>query len=90
MKKQIFTITAFENEQEESKKILPVAYQQNGIKKSYIALPDLKDQSENPQMIDTNKPRIFNKKSKIVVSKPFTYIQSDTGKTRHFTPAVQE
>lgn len=90
MKKQIFTITAFENEQEESKKILPVAYQQNWIKKSYIPLPDLKNQSENPKNIDTNKPIIFNKKSKIVVSKPFTYIQSDTGKTRHFTPAAQE
>jgi len=53
-------------------------------------LPPLKDESENPKVIDTNKPIIFNKKSKIVVSKPFTYIQSDTGKTRHFTPAAQE
>ncbi len=90
MKKQNFTITAFENEQKESSKILLEDYQQNWIKKSYIALPDLKDQSENPKIIDINKPIIFNKKSKIVVSKPFTYIQSDTGKTRHFTPAAQE
>jgi hypothetical protein len=33
---------------------------------------------------------MFKKKSKIVVSKPLTYIGSDTGKTRHFTPAAQE
>jgi FtsZ-interacting cell division protein YlmF len=37
-----------------------------------------------------NKPTIFTKKSKIVVVKPLTYINSDTGKTRHFTPAAQE
>lgn len=36
------------------------------------------------------KPTLFNKKSKIVISKPLTYIESDTGKTRHFTPAAQE
>jgi len=39
---------------------------------------------------ETNKPTMFKKKSKIVVSKPLTYIGSDTGKTRHFTPAAQE
>lgn len=33
---------------------------------------------------------LFNKKSKIVRSKPLRYIESDTGKTRHFTPAAQE
>jgi hypothetical protein len=38
----------------------------------------------------SNKPTIFNKKSNIVVSKRLTYIGSDTGKTRHFTPAAQE
>jgi len=37
-----------------------------------------------------NKPSLFNKKSKIVIRKPLTYIKSDTGKTRHFTPAAQE
>jgi len=36
------------------------------------------------------KPTLFNKKSKIVINKPLTYIESDTGKTRHFTPAAQE
>jgi hypothetical protein len=39
---------------------------------------------------EQNKPTIFNKKSKIVREKPLTYIESDTGKTRHFTPAAQE
>src|SRR5438045_4611928 len=33
---------------------------------------------------------LFNKKSKVIISKPLTYIESDTGKTRHFTPAAQE
>lgn len=37
-----------------------------------------------------NQPTIFNKKSKISQEKPLTYIESDTGKTRHFTPAAQE
>jgi hypothetical protein len=52
--------------------------------------------ANKPKLVDTilisktNKPTIFNKKSKIVVSKPLTYIGSDTGKTRHFTPAAQE
>ena len=36
-------------------------------------------------------PTLFkNKKSKIVINKPLTYIESDTGKTRHYTPAAQE
>jgi hypothetical protein len=37
-----------------------------------------------------NTPLLFQKKSKNIVIKPLTYIQSDTGKTRHFTPAAQE
>lgn len=37
-----------------------------------------------------NLPVLFNIKSKIMTSKPLTYIKSDTGKTRHFTPAAQE
>jgi len=35
-------------------------------------------------------PVLFNKKRKQIVIKPLTYVRSDTGKTRHFTPAVQE
>jgi len=35
-------------------------------------------------------PVLFNKKRKEIVIKPLTYVRSDTGKTRHFTPAVQE
>ena len=46
---------------------------------------------ENNRVEDiANKPTIFTKKRKIVVIKPLTYINSDTGKTRHFTPAAQE
>jgi hypothetical protein len=40
--------------------------------------------------IENNTPVILKKKSKNIVSKPLTYIYSDTGKTRHFTPAAQE
>ena len=51
-------------------------------------------QIENPMKHlkggEEKKPTIFNKKSKIVQEKPLTYIESDTGKTRHFTPAAQE
>lgn len=39
---------------------------------------------------ETNTPLLFNKKSKNIIIKPLTYIRSDTGKTRHFTPAAQE
>lgn len=37
-----------------------------------------------------NTPLLLKKKSKKIVPKPLTYIKSDTGKTRHFTPAAQE
>ena len=38
-----------------------------------------------------NLPVLFSKKSKITsVIKPLTHINSDTGKTRHYTPAAQE
>jgi len=40
--------------------------------------------------LENNTPILFNKKSKNIVIKPLTYIRSDTGKTRHFTPAAQE
>jgi hypothetical protein len=40
--------------------------------------------------LDLNLPILFNIKSKIITTKPLTYIKSDTGKTRHFTPAAQE
>jgi hypothetical protein len=50
----------------------------------------IENQEKKHDKINTNKPTLFNKKSKIVISKPLTYIESDTGKTRHFTPAAQE
>jgi hypothetical protein len=37
-----------------------------------------------------NAPLLLKKKSKKIVPKPLTYIRSDTGKNRHFTPAAQE
>ncbi len=40
--------------------------------------------------VKKNTPLLFNKKSKNIVIKPLTYIRSDTGKARHFTPAAQE
>lgn len=39
---------------------------------------------------NNNIPTLFNIKSKISTVKPLRYIKSDTGKTRHFTPAAQE
>jgi len=37
-----------------------------------------------------NTPLLFHKKTKKGVIKPLKHIYSDTGKTRHFTPAAQE
>ena len=44
-----------------------------------------------PVSSDTkNSPILFNKKLKKLVIKPLKHIYSDTGKTRHYTPAAQE
>jgi ribosomal VAR1-like protein len=40
--------------------------------------------------INDNKPKLFNKRVKKVIPKDFNILVSDTGKTRHFTPASQE
>ena len=40
--------------------------------------------------IENNRPLLLRKKSKNIVIKPLTFIRSDTGKMRHFTPAAQE
>lgn len=37
-----------------------------------------------------NSPILFNKKMKKLVIKPLKHIHSDTGSTRHYTPAAQE
>jgi hypothetical protein len=61
--------------------------------KPAITLPysgKVDNQEIKHEKINTNKPTLFNKKSNIVISKPLTKIESDTGKTRHFTPAAQE
>ncbi len=46
-----------------------------------------KDTSTN---INNNKPILFYKKVNKLLIKPLNLITSDTGKTRHFTPASQE
>ena len=43
---------------------------------------------KNSNINDT--PMLFKKKSKKIIIKPLSYIRSDTGKTRHFTPGAQE
>jgi len=73
-----------------NKKTLINTKQQNLTKKSHIALYNYEPQSGNINIIDMIKPTIFNKKKKIITSKPLVYIESDTGKSRHFTPAAQE
>ena len=40
--------------------------------------------------LDNNTPSLFNKKSHKNTSKSLVYIKTDTGITRHFTPAAQE
>ena len=40
--------------------------------------------------VKNNRPILFNKKTKKIVNKPLTYINNDTGKSRHFTPGAQE
>jgi hypothetical protein len=37
-----------------------------------------------------NSPVLFNKKMKKLVIKPLKHIYSDTGESRHYTPAAQE
>ena len=44
----------------------------------------------NTSTININTPILFNKKIKKIQVKPLKYIGSDTGKSRHFTPAAQE
>ena len=45
---------------------------------------------DNKINLENNTPILFNKKSHKIITKPLTYIESDTGKMRHFTPAAQE
>jgi hypothetical protein len=40
--------------------------------------------------ISYNTPMLFIKKNKQVILKNITHIKSDTGETKHFTPATQE
>ena len=47
-----------------------------------------KNISEN--FLKDDRPILLGKKVKKIVAKPYVYIYSDTGQTRHFTPAAQE
>lgn len=77
----------------ETKVNIALAIMEPKQEKSAI-IPSYSDKIENQEKkhnkINTNKPILFNKKSNIVISKPLTHIESDTGKSRHFTPAAQE
>ena len=46
--------------------------------------------SNKLKAIELNPPILLKKKSNNKVIKPLTYIHSDTGKMKHFTPAAQE
>jgi hypothetical protein len=46
--------------------------------------------NEHKLNLENKTPLLFNKKSHKIITKPLVYIKSDTGKTRHFTPASQE
>ena len=48
------------------------------------------DNFQDENNYEQNLPILFDKKSKISRSKQLSYIKSDTGKTRHYTPAAQE
>ena len=54
-----------------------------------IKLPLNQDKNLNSE---NNTPVLFqlHSKNNKITSKPLTYIISDTGKMRHFTPAAQE
>jgi hypothetical protein len=51
-----------------------------------------KNKIKNEFVLDdlNNSPILFNKKMKKIVIKPLKHIYSDTGRTRHYTPAAQE
>jgi len=55
------------------------------IKKTQLSFNQLKSSN-----LENNTPLLLKKKSKNIVIKPLTYIRSDTGKMKHFTPAAQE
>lgn len=64
---------------------MPLNFLRKHIKKTQLTLTKLKRYN-----IENNIPLLFKKKSKNIVIKPLTYIRSDTGKMKHFTPAAQE
>jgi hypothetical protein len=52
--------------------------------------PKMSNYQNDNSDLESNIPVLFNKKSKQNLVKPLSHINSDTGNTRHFTPAAQE
>jgi len=61
----------------------------NNKKKSELKKDQFNKSNEYSETL-INTPILFNKKIKKLIVKPLKHIYSDTGKTRHFTPAAQE
>lgn len=59
---------------------------QNNVEKISLNLSD----NTFTKNDDKSVPVLFNKKIKKLLVKPLKHIHSDTGKSRHFTPAAQE
>jgi len=49
-----------------------------------------KKKNISEKFLKDDRPILLGKKVKKIVAKPYVYIYSDTGQTRHFTPAAQE
>jgi len=62
-----------------------IIFKNKHIKKTELTFSKLKRYN-----LESNTPLLLKKKSKNKIIKPLTYIRSDTGKMRHFTPAGQE
>jgi type VI protein secretion system component Hcp len=60
------------------------------FKNKHIKKTELTYTKQKRYNIENNTPLLLKKKSKNKIIKPLTYIRSDTGKMRHFTPAAQE
>lgn len=63
--------------------------QRNELKKvtALRSMPAIQRKQEELQKVSSF---LFNKKSQKLILKPFKHRYSDTGPTRHYTPATQE
>ena len=62
----------------------------NNFLDNKISNKNFRDKKLIYNKIFINKPVLFQKKTNKLVFKPQKYIKSDTGQTKHFTPAAQE